>query len=296
MKVAVQKYHDALPPSDAANGRITHSPAVRDSRLLVGKASMPRSKKTEADKLANSATLRESSKRREENGWFVDPRVTGLVKSQVEDVLLVNQRRSQFVHTAIELFSRKGYNATTVKEIADAAKVSPGLIYQYVTDKEEILFLALQLIVHTNKEVIPAAMAPLSDPVHRFIAGFNAYCRVFDANRQACILTYRETKSLRLDHRHAIKSMEIETNELIAASVRACIEQGFFRKINIEIFVYQTIMAAHTWALKHWRLSEFVTLDSYIRDVTDNLMNTALTREGWSRYLEYIRLDTMVPG
>jgi AcrR family transcriptional regulator len=253
---------------------------------------MARSTKIKSRKTGTSAQpLRGSAKRGEESGWFVDPRVAGLVKSQVEDAVLVNQRRAQFVHTAIELFSRNGYFATTVKEIADAAEVSPGLIYQYVTDKEEILFLALQLIVHTNKEAIPAAMAPLSDPVHRFVAGFEAYCRVFDANRQACLLTYRETKSLRPDHREAIKNMEIETNELLAASVRECVKQGYFRNINVEIFGYQAIMAAHTWALKNWRLSQIFSVDEYIRHTTDNLMNMALTREGWGRYLEYVRRD-----
>lgn len=253
---------------------------------------MARSRKIKADKTAADADyLRGSAKRGEDSGWFVDPRVAGLVKSQVEDAVLVNQRRAQFVHTAIQLFSRNGYHPTTVKEIADAAEISPGLIYQYVTDKEEILFLALQLIVHTNKEAIPAAMAPLLDPVHRFIAGFEAYCRVFDANRQACLLTYRETKSLRPDHREAVKNMEIETNELLAVNVRECIKQGYFRDINVEIFVYQAIMAAHTWALKNWRLSQYFSVDEYIRHTTDNLMNTALTREGWSRYLEYVRRD-----
>ena len=130
-----------------------------------------------------------------------------LVKSQIEDVNLVNQRRTQFIRPAITLFSRKGYYTTTVKEIAEATGVSPGLIYQYVADKEDILFLALQLIVHTNKRVLPAAIGKMKHPVHKFIAGFKAYCNVIDANRDATILTYRETKSLRADQRDAIKNM-----------------------------------------------------------------------------------------
>jgi len=257
---------------------------------------MPRRKKTIQD---GGNTLRTESELHRQNpasesgkvGWFVDPRVVGLVKSQVENVTRINQRRAQFVGTAIELFSRNGYHATTVKEIAEAAGVSPGLIYQYVTDKEDILFLALQLIVHTNKLVIPAATQGLSDPVDRFIAAFEAYCRVFDANRSACLLTYRESKSLHRHHLDAIKNMEMETNKMIIDCVTDCIEQGYFRNLNVEIFVYQTIMIAHTWALKYWRLGKITDIDEYIRLNADALMNIALTREGWSRYLDRVRTE-----
>jgi AcrR family transcriptional regulator len=230
----------------------------------------------------------------EDSGSFNGPRVAGLVKSQVENLARINKRRSQFVRTAIELFSRNGYHATTVKEIAEAAGVSPGLIYQYVTDKEDILFLALQLIVHTNKLAIPAAMEGVSDPVDRFIAAFEAYCRVFDANRSACLLTYRESKSLHRHHLDAIKSMEQETNKIIFDCVTACVNEGYFRDLNVELFVYQTIMVAHTWALKHWRLGKITDIDKYISFNADGLMNIALTREGWSRYLDHVRTKNAI--
>lgn len=207
-----------------------------------------------------------------------------LVKSQIEDVNLVNQRRTQFIRPAITLFSRKGYYTTTVKEIAEATGVSPGLIYQYVADKEDILFLALQLIVHTNKRVLPAAIGKMKHPVHKFIAGFKAYCNVIDVNRDATILTYRETKSLRADQRDAIKNMETESNELIGHCVQLCIEGGYFRPINVDLFVYQTIMVAHTWALKYWHFKNTTTFDEYIATNLDLLIRAVTTDEGWNAY------------
>lgn len=227
-----------------------------------------------------------------DDAWISDPKLVGLVKSQVEDVDLITQRRTQFVRTAITLFSRKGYHATTVKEIAEAAGVSPGLIYQYVTDKEDILFLALQLIVHTNKRALPAAMDTVAHPVHKFVAGFKAYCVVIDANRDATMLTYRETKSLRADQREAIKNMEIETNELIGRCAQACVDGAYFRPINIELFVYQTIMIAHTWALKHWRFKDTTTFDEYVATNLDLLMRSVVTDTGWRAY----RAITGEPG
>lgn len=221
-----------------------------------------------------------------------NPNMSRLVKSRIGNEGLIGKRRDQFVGAAISLFSKFGFYSTTVKQIADEARISPGTIYQYVTDKEDILFLAIQQIVHTNMRVIPAALRDVSDPIHRLIVAFDVYCRVFDRKRDAVLLTYRESKSLQPNHKAVIKQMEIDTNELIASCVRDCVSHGFFRAINVDLFIYQVIMVAHTWALKHWRMREITTIDDYIAANIDILLHAVLTDQGWPHYRSYQPVPT----
>ena len=65
------------------------------------------------------------------------------VKSLVTDEALVRERRAQIVAGAVKLFSQKGYDQTTVQQVAKKAGVSTGLIYQYVHDKEDLLLLSI---------------------------------------------------------------------------------------------------------------------------------------------------------
>ena len=50
-----------------------------------------------------------------------------------------SEARERIINAAIELFSRKGYDATTVNDIAGAANVNKALIYYYFKNKQDIL-------------------------------------------------------------------------------------------------------------------------------------------------------------
>src|SRR5438034_5555830 len=54
------------------------------------------------------------------------------------------QTRETIARAALELFVERGYEATTLAEIADAAGVSTRTIFAYFPSKEDILFAALQ--------------------------------------------------------------------------------------------------------------------------------------------------------
>src|SRR2546429_432313 len=50
------------------------------------------------------------------------------------------QTRDNIARVALELFAERGYDETTLAEIAEAAEVSPRTIFSYFESKEEILF------------------------------------------------------------------------------------------------------------------------------------------------------------
>jgi AcrR family transcriptional regulator len=52
------------------------------------------------------------------------------------------QTREKIASVALELFDERGYDETTLAEIAEAADVSPRTIFAYYESKEDILFCA----------------------------------------------------------------------------------------------------------------------------------------------------------
>ena len=175
------------------------------------------------------------------------------------------------------------------RSIADEAGVSAGLVYQYVPDKQDLLFLALLHIVQRNKEEIPAALEGVEDPLARLYTAIDAYTRVIAANQQAVLLTYRETKSLKPEYIRRMKELELETNGLIGECVDDCIRAGYLANSNVELLVYRIITAAHAWALKHWRLPKIVSLDDYLEQAIHACWTALLLPKGTRRYSELER-------
>lgn len=65
---------------------------------------------------------------------------------QIEELLKSSNKKSEIVQSALELFAEKGYDGTTINDIAKAAGITPGAIYRHFTSKEEmgkIIFEAL---------------------------------------------------------------------------------------------------------------------------------------------------------
>ncbi|MGA7988389.1 MAG: TetR/AcrR family transcriptional regulator [Candidatus Dormiibacterota bacterium] len=82
-------------------------------------------------------------------------------------------RRSQIVHAAARVLGRKGYGATSLKDVAREARVAPGLLHYYFESKEDLL---LEVVSVMERQVIAdwkAAIAGIEDPLERIVAGLD---------------------------------------------------------------------------------------------------------------------------
>ena len=206
------------------------------------------------------------------------------VTSLVEDPELVLKRRAQIVAAATTLFAERGFNRTTIKDVARLAGISSGLVYQYVREKEDVLLLVLLDILDAYAREIPLALEGVEGPLERLAAAVEAYCRVIDRRRAAAVLAYRSTRSLSPERRELIQNREIETNELIGAAVADCRRAGLIAAEGTDVLVYQIVLVAHGWALKHWYFRSRLTLDAYISQSLGILFGGALTDKGRTRW------------
>ena len=51
-----------------------------------------------------------------------------------------NDKRQRLINAAYKVFSRKGFYSASIKDVANEADITPGLVHYYFKNKEELLF------------------------------------------------------------------------------------------------------------------------------------------------------------
>jgi AcrR family transcriptional regulator len=101
------------------------------------------------------------------------------------------------MQAALDLFGERGYDATTVAEIAERAGLTKRTFFRYFADKREVLFSGseeLEALIVSAVAAAPAAATPL-DAVAAGLdaaAGMFAGRREFAARRQRLIAAHPE--------------------------------------------------------------------------------------------------------
>ena len=105
-------------------------------------------------------------------------------------------RRERILDQAARLFGRRGYHATSMRDIGDAAGLLPGSLYAHIASKEDLLH---EIVVRAAGEFLDALEAlkakPL-EPEDRLRRAMRAHVSVVARNLDAAWVFHHEWKSL----------------------------------------------------------------------------------------------------
>lgn len=82
------------------------------------------------------------------------------------------EKKNQIIAAALRVFARKGFSESTVNDIATAAGIGKGTVYEYFQNKDEILNDAFRFFVHTQEldiEGILLSRAPAREKLERML-------------------------------------------------------------------------------------------------------------------------------
>jgi AcrR family transcriptional regulator len=141
--------------------------------------------------------------------------------SRVGDADLVERRRAQIVEAATRLVARQGFAKTVVRDIAEEANISVGLVYEYVRSKEDILFLIYEHWARVWGEGLEKALARSEDPLDQLMSGVSFLVTAADKHADVTHLFYRETGHLSDYGTEQAKQTEREMVDRLTAVVEA---------------------------------------------------------------------------
>lgn len=203
-------------------------------------------------------------------------------------------RTRQVLDAAVRLMNGGSFEAVSMQALAKEAGVSVGLIYSYIGGKEDVVVaVVLDVIDQLNSLTTTAMDAAGDDPVERLAAGFGAYARVLDTHRHAGLLTYRQSGELGPDARNRLKAGELTTLVPLREAAGAAEAAGLLvRGADLDLLVFDMMILAHGWALKHWHFGDDVDVHRYVASQTAAMLRSVLAPE---RHAAYRHLLEPVP-
>ncbi|HCA84560.1 MAG TPA: TetR family transcriptional regulator [Streptomyces sp.] len=162
------------------------------------------------------------------------------------------ERREELLATAAEVFAAQGYNATTVRKIADAAGMLAGSLYYHFDSKEsmldEILSTFLTELWARYDAVLAAGLAPRETIEALVTESF----REIDRHRDAVAIYQKESKHLvRLERFHYLADSQQKFEKAWLGTLERGVAAEVFRAdLDVRLtyrFVRDTVWVAASW-------------------------------------------------
>jgi AcrR family transcriptional regulator len=157
------------------------------------------------------------------------------------------QRRLQFIDTALDVFATQGFDGTTVKDLADAAGVTQGLLYHYFPSKEALLQAALErhyFLPELQRIAAPDRDRPAAEVLLELARGF---ARMLDDHRAVVQLMLREAPTNAAVAERLQRARQAGVR-LLAEYLASRVEAGELRPHDCEAsarLLFYAVLAAH---------------------------------------------------
>ena len=176
---------------------------------------------------------------------------TDLNDDLFEIVIDASGRLKQILDVGADLFYRKGYEATSTKDIAEMSGLLKGSLYHYVKSKEEILFLVLSAVhgsilrmaepVFASNESADTRLAHLARRHVEFNTRNSVWTGVFYQDFRSLTGPYRESVlGFRDQYEYRVRTL------IIDGQSEGCLRRDIDPKL-IAFFVLGAVNSIHRW-------------------------------------------------
>ena len=139
------------------------------------------------------------------------------------------EARERIVAAATELFGRQGYEATTTRQIVEAAQVTKGALYHWFSSKEELLtsiYRELLAEQTARLQAIATAGGPADVRLHRAVTDLFAH---MDDHAEPLIVWARSMHLVAGEHAAAVRAERRRYQHLFQDLVEEGQKAGVFR-------------------------------------------------------------------
>jgi len=141
-------------------------------------------------------------------------------------------KRKEICATASGLFVEKGFEKTTIRDIARAGGMNSSALYYYFEDKEAILYAILMEIMDTSLEQMREIEQSNLSPRDKIKATIKLHTRIYGIDPIRMGLIVFNQKSLNPEHWEELKNKQKEYSKIVAGILEEMKENGEIAELD----------------------------------------------------------------
>ena len=182
----------------------------------------------------------------------------------------------RILRAAGRLFRDKGFEATTVREIAAAAELLPGSLHYRYPSKDEILVALMERGVEEAIDTVTRAIHPLTDPLERIHAGLRAHVELLCSGEDSLHALLFDWRSLTPAAHQGVERERRRYEYFWDGLLLAAYATGRGRKLDLELvrqLGFGAVNWVATWYTRDGRRTPAQIADAFFNYLSYGLVN-----------------------
>jgi AcrR family transcriptional regulator len=180
-------------------------------------------------------------------------------------------RRAQILHQAASLFKAKGFNATTMRQLAEHLGMEAASIYHHISSKEELLREICFSVANDFNAHLQQLEADDSCPSRKLEAIIRFHIHMLLSRHDDVYVSNRDWKHLKEPWLTNFLNQRRQYENRLAALVQQGIDKGQFRPVQPHVAVLGMLSAVRS--IEYWQRSKRKISS---KEVTEDLVTLLL--------------------
>ena len=194
-----------------------------------------------------------------------------------------NDIKERLIKASTDLFSKKRYLDTPIREIGEAAGVNPSLVYHYFKNKEEILFIIIERfslhLIYSLQEI----QTKETDPVEGLRKMIFRHLLLNRELKKEVIITLEENTLLKGKLKTEVISYQRKIYGLYLDQLKKLEQLNILRQGNLTVItfsIFGVINWFYRWYKEGGQLNNEVIANQMIENIFSGILNLDKTTGG----------------
>jgi AcrR family transcriptional regulator len=185
------------------------------------------------------------------------------------------KRASDVYRIAAQIMCQKGYEATSMNDIAEAAGLTKAGIYHYIRGKEDLLFEIMTYAMDNLEQRVVAPAREVADPEERLRKIIEGHTRSLIEGVGAITIVLEEMPALTAAHRRTITARKRAYFDFIRETLGELQTEGKLRDISVTAAAF-ALLGMMLWISRWYRRDGKLSAEQVMRDYSQIAMSGVL--------------------